>query len=237
MRIIDKRGRSEAFVCTGVVRAESAPKLALAMRNLYLSCVRQVVLDADVAFHAVLMPGMPGGHYLYSSEASDDLDTDVAELLGVAIGHRDCIVVMGKDFLSVRRTREEMLAEVVSDVAFHLSRLMRVPDPSLGAAGHNIGWAATAATIIAAHDVIGFQRFKDILIDKVKDAAQGSLIGSQRPTALPGGAIGNRLDLELVERVCDRALETKGGFLTLPNEAREIADTARCILLDVVDGG
>lgn len=230
--------RLEAFdisACAAVMAEEDAPELALAMRDLYLECVRQVIEKDGIAFHALMLPTMKGGHFIYTV-TDDGLDTDVGDILGVTVDDRDCVVLLDSAILGTDRTEHDMLKIVIADIASHVARTWKVPEPRVCPMGGQIGWAAVASTIAAAHDAIHLHWAREEINGEIKTAAINAITKASHPrktcTEMPEPTVA----MAVVEAVCDRALALRGNYLKLPAAGIEIADCARAMLTRVLDG-
>ena len=229
--------RLESFditACAAVMSEDKAPKTALAMRDLYLECVQQVIKDGDVSFHALMMPTMKGGHFIYTV-TDDGLDTDVSDILGVSVQDGDCIVLLDSNILETDRTEHEMLMVVIADIAIHVSRTWRVPEPKVCPMGGQIGWSAVAATISAAHDAIHLHPAREEINAEIRSAAGAAINRAATPQRLRPGMPGLSEAMATIEAVCEKALEKRGNYLSLPAPGQEIADCARAILIEVLD--
>lgn len=214
------------------ISRDEAPPLALAMADLYLECVRQLLLPGDIDFHLLLMSGMNGTTVVYSGFKDDDMDVDVAELLNESVADRDCVVLLGDDLLGRERGEKEMLEVAVVDVARHLTSVERIYQGSRCKVHKPIGFAAIASTLAAAHDAIHLDRRRSALNLAIADRAKREIDSAAR--------LDSEIDLQtsrygkrLVDTICMEALKSRGRYITLPNEAPVIALVAKEMGLEV----
>jgi hypothetical protein len=98
-----------------------------------------------------------------------------------------------------------------------------------------VGWAAVAATLAAAHDALHLDGRRAPFMQDILDTARSSLrrnrpVGERRATDMQKEEAGS-----LIARICQRAGESRGNYLPLPSTIETISDTARSIILDVAD--
>ncbi|NTF17460.1 hypothetical protein G6L37_03435 [Agrobacterium rubi] len=211
--------------------------LALQMVDLYSDCVRQVINDDEVRYHLVAMPEMAGSHYVFSVCAGEeDLADDVERLLGVEIGPDDCIVLLGREMLGKERNEDEMMKIVLADMALHLDRLWPVADETSGWIGSYIGYAAIASIIGSAHDVLKMLAPHGAVVEEIKTTSEEALMADKRFRDPKMEIPQNRLAFEAIDLVCDKALETQGCYITLPNTSRNLRNAAKSLFIETVDG-
>jgi hypothetical protein len=206
------------------------------MGDLYSECIRQIINDDEVLFHVVMMPEMTGSHFVFSANEEEDLADGIEAILGVEIGPDDCIVLLGQQILLEERNEDEMMEIVLADVALHLDRLWPVTDETVGWMGRYIGAAAIASVIACSHDVLKMMSPADALVSRIKDMATKALLNDMRVLTPRLEMAQNRPSFEAIELVCDSAFDTQGCYLTLPNTARTLRNSAKCMFLEVVDG-
>lgn len=217
---------------------EEVSLLARQMGDLYRECVGQVLRGEEVRFHIVKMPDMTGLHYVYGARNEEDegFIGDIEKILGVEVKENDCVVLLGREMLSVERNEDEMMEIVLMDIAVHLDRLWPVADVTTGWIGHYIGRAAIAAIIASAHDVLKMLTPEDALVSRIKDMAGDGLLNDNRIKSPQQETKQNRPAFDAIDLVCEQARETQGCYLTLPVTARQISNTAKSLFLDVVGG-
>lgn len=237
MHITDTIGKFTPHQSPTIKKAAQLDLLALQMVDLYSDCVRQVISDDEVIFHLLPMPEMEGSHYIFTvADGEDDLADDVENVLGVNVGPDDCIVLLGKMLLGVERNEDEMMQIVLSDIAVHLDRLWPVADETVGWVGDYIGYAALASIIASAHDVLKMLSPPGIAVEEIKTTSENALLADKRIRDPRLEIPQNRPAFEAIEQICDRALETQGSYLTLPNTSRNLRSAAKALLIEVVDG-
>lgn len=236
MHIEDAIGKFDVGQMPSVKTGHIDP-LALQMGDLYSECVRQVISDDEIRFHVVLMPDMTGSHFLFAAGApeEEDLANDVEMILGIDIGPDDCIVLLGRQMLQIERNEDEMMEIVLGDIALHIDRVWPVADRSSGWMGSYIGYAAISSIIASAHNVLKMLAPSDALISRIKDRAEEGLKGDKRIRCAYRELAQNRPAFEAIEMVCDTAHETQGCYMTLPNTARNLRNTAKTLFIETVD--
>jgi hypothetical protein len=223
---IDAKTRSNAATVREVVIGNQAKALALGMRDLYKECVNIILKDDNVRFHVMMMPSMTGQHYTYCMADEVEMCQHVADLENIDINENDCVVILGHDFLTNEISEDEMMETVISDIAFHLSRIYPVTERETGWYGKYIGWSAIASVVVSSHPMI--RAFGDCseFNDRIKNAGNSSIVSDQRSKASDCFENQNRCAFEAIERICDLSLEEFGGYITLPTTAKEIANVA-----------
>lgn len=223
---VDVKTRSSAVTVREVVGADKAEALALGMRDLYNECVNMILRDENVRFHVMMMPSMTGHHFTYCMADEVDMCQHVADLEQVDIHDNDCVVVLGQDFLTHEISEDEMMETVISDIAFHLSRIYPVTERETGWYGKYIGWSAIASVVASSHPMIRALGDCGDFNDRIKNAGNASILSDQRSKADDCFEDQNSCAFEAIERICDLSLEECGGYITLPTTAEEIANVA-----------
>lgn len=237
MHIIDTIGHFTPHQSPTIKKTPQLDLLARQMVDLYGDCIRQVINDDEVIFHLVPMPDMKGSHYVFSvSDGEDHLADDVEGILGVDVGPDDCIVLLGQMILGVERNEDEMMQIVLADVAVHLDRLWPVADETAGWMGAYIGFAAIASIIASAHDVLKMLAPQGLVVEQIKLTSEKAILADKRLRDPKLEIPQNRPAFEAVYLVCDKANETQGCFITLPNTARNLRNAAKALFIETVDG-
>lgn len=206
--------------------------------DLYKECCGQVVRADDFGVHVLMMPGLKEPTLVIPADDHDDFGSEVARLTGKEVEAGDMIVLMGDAFADEEWGENEMMEVVLSDVAEHINTLWPVADRSTGWIGTHIGWAAVASVIAGAHQVLRMLDPCDAVIDRIKDATGKGIVDELKFRASDPrqSMLQARPAMEAVESVCAQALETHGDYLSLPTNGRAIANAAKAIFLDAVDG-
>lgn len=237
MHIIDTIGIFTPQQAPAIKKAPQLDMLARQMVDLYSDCIRQVINDDEVMYHLVPMPEMTGSHYVFTiADGEDELANDVERLLGVEIGPDDCVVLLGQMMLGVERNEDEMMQIVLADIAVHLDRLWPVADETAGWMGAYIGYAAIASIIASAHDVLKMLAPQGIVVEEVKITSEKAILSDKRIRDAKLEIPQNRCAFEAIYLVCDKALESQGCFLTLPNTSRNLRNAAKALFIETVDG-
>lgn len=215
-----------------VVGEDQTTQTALAMQALYKECVAQLIDDPAMTFHVVMMPAMTGHHYTYMLRDEPEFAFDCARLLNTDIHKNDCFVILGHDILSQEISEDAMMRIVLSDIALHLRRLFPITDEATGWRGDNIGWAAIASVIAAAHPIIRTfqgqvfgQDEHDIPAITFHEEIANRALRAVKEDYRSNPELewdNHRRTRELIERVCDIAVENNGGYLSLPASVSEI---------------
>ena len=211
--------------------------LARQMVDLYSDCVRQVINDDEVIFHVVPMPEMMGSHYVFTvADGEEELANDIERILGVEVGPDDCITMLGQMMLGIERNEDEMMRIVLADIALHLNKLWPVADKTSGWMGSYIGYASIASIIASAHDVLKMLAPQGVVVEDIKDTSEKALFADKRFKDPKLEIPQNRPVLDAIELVCDKAHETQGCFITLPNTSRNLRNAAKALFIETIDG-
>ena len=237
MRNVDTIGKFKVKQVPAIVPEHEVDGLAYQMAALYKECLAQVIGDDEVRFHVALMPEMTGSHYVFSanSREEEDLADAIEAILGVEVGADDCIILLGREMLSRDRDEDQMMEIVLSDIAVHIDRVWPVADTTAGWVGSYIGSAAIASIIASAHDVLRLLSPPEALVNRIKDMMTDGLLNDRRIRNALVELAQNRPAFEAIENVCDMALSTSGGHISLPTTARNLRNTAKKLYLEVVD--
>lgn len=206
------------------------------MYDLYTDCLRQVIDDENIRFHVAMMPSLKARQiHTVRGEQDEDFATDMAAILQTEIADNDCVIFLDAEILSIPRDEDQMLEKVLFDVGLHLERIFPIEDGASGWVGQYIGAAAICSVVATAHDVLKMLSPPDSLINRIKDEAQNAMLNDIRVVDRAVEAKRNRPAQEAIEEVCDRALATHGGYLTLPASCYQIAQTAKQLFHEIVD--
>lgn len=233
----DKQVTFKSLFKVPSIETDARPgSLAQQMFDLYKNCLGQVIADENIRFHVAMMPSLTARQiHTVRGEQDEDFATDMAAILKVEIADNDCIILLDAEILSVPRDEDQMLEKVLFDVGLHLERVFPVEDSASGWVGQYIGAAAICSVIASAHDVLKMLSPAEVLINRIKDEAQIAMLNDIRVVNRAQEGKRNRPAQNAIEEVCDMALATHGGYLTLPTNCYNIAQTAKQIFHDVVD--
>jgi hypothetical protein len=224
------------FKVPAILKSGEVGLLAQNMYDLYTNCLRQVVADDNVRFHVAMMPSLTARQiHTVRGEQDEDFATDMAAILDTEIADNDCIILLDAEILSVARDEDQMLEKVLFDVGLHLERIFPVEDGASGWVGQYIGAAAICSVIASAHDVLKMLSPAETLINRIKDEGHKAMLNDFRVIDRAVWGKRNRPAQEAIEDVCDMALATHGGYLTLPTTCYQIAQTAKQLFHEIVD--
>jgi hypothetical protein len=205
--------------------------IAVEMKDLYSSCLDAVLQDDDMKFHVVMRPMEPGDHYFLAAGDDAELEDGIDRIVGKAVGEHDSIIVLCRGFLTVERTRTEMMKLVIKDVCDYINDNYAMAEPAAGAVGSMLSWVATTRTLsnllgLEGDDMVGttMQEFKQATVSPISGNIARIGLANQAP---------NHFDI--LERLCDRITETNGCFLSLPIKMMDIVDSGRSMISSVLD--
>lgn len=201
--------------------------LAVEMTALYREVVAGIVDDDATAFHVLPIPDFEGDSFISSKGIDPDLDMAAEAICGIPMNDTDCVVVLGKGVLEEHRNEEEMVEIVIDHIEQHINSVWEVGDPNMGWVNRPITSALISSLLTCAHPVLSLIDYDDEMVIKVKDKAITS-VTQHRFHANPQTKAA-------IERICEEAAGTNGGYLALPVRVSDLVSASQEIFCDVVD--
>lgn len=229
---------SSSTISAAVVSRDGASSARKSACDLYLSCCRQI-LGAGMTVHALVMPDIKGRTLPMNADEDIDLREAVENITGNVVNRGDLVVLLGSELVDDPSVLEaQMLMFAISDIALHLDSLYPASDLTAGWMGKHIGTAATAAAMVGAHPVLRALIPDGAAMETVKTMATQNMSKgmSVRTKDCRQTDLQARPAMQAIDIVCEQAMETHGGYLTLPAAAEDIANAAKMLLLDAMDG-
>lgn len=217
---------------SGVVFDVDSFPIAVEMRDLYLECVSHLIRDEAFRLHTLMMPGRWGEHFVEVGGNDPELDAAIERLTGSRVESMDCIIVLGRDILSVRRNEDEMTEIVAADLSIFVNMAWSIADRSTGWVGSHLGMTAVLGMLTMAHPIL---RAGGDRIARLKDEVITAMAAKAGYTSAQDMSRENGPAAEAVGLVCDRVTATNGEYLSLPVRLIDLVDAGRGLLSRIID--